>query len=222
MLLLGEFPLIERLAEVRLAEQFGASRTPVREALLRLESEGLVQRRPEGGFYPRSPNIAGIRDLYELRRIIELAGLLRPRDHGTRHDPNALRALRSEWAALEATPPKPDPDFVLVDERFHVGLAAASGNEAFAEHLQGVNERIRILRMQNFIDARRIEITAVEHLAILDAVLGDDPDAAASLMAAHLDEALHQASGRAATAVERMVTAGMVLGATPDASAGAT
>ena len=78
-LLFGEYPLIERLAEVSLAERLGASRTPVREALMRLEAEGLVVRRPQGGFYPRSPNLAGIRDLYELRRILELACLVRPR-----------------------------------------------------------------------------------------------------------------------------------------------
>jgi DNA-binding GntR family transcriptional regulator len=219
-LLLGEFPLIERLGEVRLAEQFGASRTPVREALVRLESEGLVQRRPEGGFYPRSPNIAGILDLYELRRIIELAALARPRERGTTHDTAALDALTAEWERMQRRPPKPDPDFVLIDERFHVSLAAAAGNAAFAEQLQGINERIRILRMQNFIHAKRIEVTAEQHLAILAAVREEDPDTAVVLMAAHLDEALQQASGRAAAAVERMVTAGAVLGGGRDEGRG--
>ena len=170
-LLLGEYPLLERLAEMRLAEQFGASRTPVREALVRLESEGLVVRRPEGGFYPRSPNLADIRDLYELRRIIELASLVRPREHGATHDFAALRTIHSEWSALVAGPPTPDPDFVLVDERFHVGLAEAAGNRTIAEHLQSINERIRVVRMHNFIHAVRIEVTASQHLAIVQALL---------------------------------------------------
>ena len=210
-LLLGEYPLIERLAEMRLAEQFGASRTPVREALVRLESEGLVVRRPEGGFYPRSPNLADIRDLYELRRIIELAALVRPRAHGESHDPDALRAIHAEWSALAADPPTPDPDFVLVDERFHVGLAGASGNRAVAEHLQAINERIRVVRMHNFIHAVRIEVTARQHLAIVEALLDGQPDGAVELMAAHLDEAVAQGTARAAAAIERMLTAGALL-----------
>jgi DNA-binding GntR family transcriptional regulator len=210
-LLLGEYPLVERLAEVRLAEELGASRTPVREALVRLESEGLVARRPEGGFYPRSPNLTGVRDLYELRRVIELASLVRPRENGARHDLQALAELHSEWAAMAASPPSPDPDFVLVDESFHVRLAAACGNGAMAEQLQAINERIRVVRMQNFIHARRIDVTAHQHVAIVTALLGDRVDDAVTLMAEHLDEALKQASERAAAAIERMLTAGAVV-----------
>jgi len=216
-LLLGKYPLIERLAEVRLAEQFGASRTPVREALVRLDSEGLVVRRPEGGFYPRSPNLADIRDLYELRRLIEVASLGRPYELGATHDKAALRAIHDEWAALAADPPPPDPDVVLTDERFHVNLAAAAGNQAVAEHLSAINERIRVVRMHNFIHAARIDATIAQHLAILDELLADRPAAATELLIEHLDEALLAASERVAAALERMLTAGAILSASPPA-----
>jgi DNA-binding GntR family transcriptional regulator len=212
-LLFGEYPLIERLAEVSLAERLGASRTPVREALMRLEAEGLVVRRPQGGFYPRSPNLAGIRDLYELRRILELACLVRPREHGERHDLSAVQAIRDDWALLAANPPDPDPGLVVVDERFHLRLAEAAGNPAVAEQLQVVNDRIRVVRMQNFVHQQRILVTTSQHLAILDAVLGGDPDVAVALMGAHLDEAMGQAAARAAQAIERMMTAGALLSA---------
>jgi DNA-binding GntR family transcriptional regulator len=210
-LLLGEYPLIERLAEVSLAERLGASRTPVREALVRLESEGLVVRRPQGGFYPRSPNLAGIRDLYELRRILELAALVRPRQHGERHDELALRAIHDQWTDLAASPPEPDPGLVVLDESFHRHLAEAAGNPAIAEQLQVVGDRIRVVRMQNFVHRDRIAVTTEQHLAILEALLGGDPDTAVALMEAHLDEAMAQASARAARAIERMLTAGEVL-----------
>jgi len=210
-LLFGEYPLIERLAEVSLAERLGASRTPVREALMRLEAEGLVIRRPQGGFYPRSPNLAGIRDLYELRRILELACLLRPRDHGESHDELALRAIREDWSELAANPPEPDPGLVVVDEHFHLRLAEAAGNPAIAEQLQVVNDRIRVVRMQNFVHQQRILVTTTQHLAILDALLAGDPELAVALMGAHLDEAMAQAATRAAHAIERMMTAGALL-----------
>lgn len=212
-LLLGRYPLIERLGEVRLAEQFGASRTPVREALVRLESEGLVVRRPEGGFYPRSPNLPDVRDLYQLRRIIELAAVVLPRERGDTHDQDILRAVHDEWSGLAKKPPKPDPDFVLVDERFHVALAQAAGNGAVANNLQSVNERIRVVRMHEFIDPVRIEVTGRQHLAIVEELLDGHIDGAGELMGAHLDEALTQASARVAAAIERMVTAGVALAA---------
>jgi DNA-binding GntR family transcriptional regulator len=212
-LLFGEYPLIERLAEVSLAERLGASRTPVREALMRLEAEGLVVRRPQGGFYPRSPNLAGIRDLYELRRILELACLVRPREHGERHDLALLRAIRDEWTELAADPPAPDPGLVVVDEHFHLRLAESAGNPAIAGQLQVVNDRIRVVRMQNFVHHQRILVTTTQHLAILEALLGDDPDTAVILMGDHLDEAMAQAAARAAHAIERMMTAGALLNA---------
>jgi DNA-binding GntR family transcriptional regulator len=214
-LLIGDYPLVERLTETRLAEQLGASRTPVREALLRLESEGLVERRHQGGFFPRSPNLAGIRDLYELRRILELASLVRPLRHGGTHDHAALRSIRDDWAGMIDDPPEPDPGFVLVDESFHLGLAEAAGNTALTEHLRAVNDRIRVVRMQNFVHRQRIAVTIEQHLAILDALIDATPDLAVSLMEAHLDEALSQASERAAQAIERMMTAGMLVTRSP-------
>src|ERR1700704_254466 len=99
-LLVGEYPLVERLTEMRLAGPPGAPRTPRPGGLLRLESEGLVERRPEGGFFPRSPNLAGVRDLYELRRILELASLVRPQRHGETHDTEVLRSIRDDWIAM--------------------------------------------------------------------------------------------------------------------------
>jgi DNA-binding GntR family transcriptional regulator len=211
-LLLGEYPLVERLTEVGLAEQLGTSRTPIREALLRLDAEALVERRPGGGFYPRSPNLVGVRHLYELRSILELQAILLPRSHGQVHDLAALEAIRSDWLAMAEENPDPDPEFVMVDESFHVGLAEAAGNPAIADHLNQVNERIRVVRMQNFVHAERIRVTAVQHLSILDALIRGDPDAAAKRMQAHLDEAMGQASARAAQALERMMTAGALLG----------
>ena len=211
-LMLGEYPLIERLGEVRLADQFGASRTPVREALMRLESEGLVHRRPEGGFYPSSPNLADIRDLYELRRIIELGTPRRATELGGRADPDAIRALHNEWEAMLISAPEPEPDFVLLDEDFHIGLAASFGNQAVPRNLQLVNERIRVVRMQDFLDPDRIGTTIREHLSILEALLTEDSDLAIALLAGHLDEARNQATIRATAAIERMMTAGAVFG----------
>jgi DNA-binding GntR family transcriptional regulator len=207
-LLLGEYPVAARLTEVRLAADLGVSRTPVREALWRLASEALVERRAEGGFFPRIPDLASIRELYELRRALELEVIDRPARHGTRHDDARLSVLHERWVQLAADPPEPDPGFIELDERFHLSLAESCGNRALAEHLELVNARIRVVRMQNFVHRHRIVETAEQHLAIVDALLTGDPGAARALMQAHLDEATQQAAQRAALAVERMLTPG--------------
>lgn len=211
-LLRGEYPLYERLTEVGLAGQLGTSRTPIREALARLEAEGLVERRPPRGYYPRSPNLTGVRHLYELRSILELQAISIPAVHGRTHDRDALEEIRAEWMVLSEDLPAPDPGFVMVDERFHIGLAEAAGNPAVAEHLRIVNDRIRVVRMQNFAHPERIRLTALQHVGIVEALLEGVPGIAATRLAAHLDEAMGQASDRAARALERMITAGRLVG----------
>ena len=134
------------------------SRTPVREALTRLWSEGLVDRHPEGGFRPVVPDVSVMRHLYEVRVGLELQALHRPVQMGTRPRPSTGSSeLRDEWTALRRRRRhEPDPDFVLLDESFHVGLAEAAGNPALVELLRKVNERIRIVRMQDFLTEERI------------------------------------------------------------------
>lgn len=205
-LLSGEYPLAGRLAELRLAADLGISRTPIREALLRLEAEALVERRPEGGFFPRIPDLSAVRDLYELRRMLELEAIDRPRRHGLTHDHARLLVARDTWHAISADPPEPDPGFAAIDERFHMSLADASGNAALTEHLGLVNARIRVVRMHNFTHRHRIVESAEQHLAIIDALLDGEPPAARQLMESHLAEAMGQAVRRAAQAVERMLT----------------
>lgn len=189
-LLTGAFPYDARLAEVALATDLEVSRTPVREALLRLWSEGLVERHPDGGFRPVMPDAAVIRDLYDARLALEHHALTRPVRTGVSHDRAVLEELHSEWSALEQEEPVAEPDFVLLDESFHVGLAEASGNPVLAELLRGVNERIRIVRIQDFLLVDRIVSTIAQHLGILAALLDDDLDLALDRFDSHLAESL--------------------------------
>src|SRR3954447_7962948 len=89
-LLEGEFAIDSRLGEVSLARELEASRTPVREALLRLWSEGLVERHPDGGFRPVMPDAATIHDLYGVRVALEQYALTRPVRDGVAHDRDLL------------------------------------------------------------------------------------------------------------------------------------
>ncbi len=203
-LLSGSFRLGERLAEERLAQLVGVSRTPIREALVRLQADGLVHRSADGGFEPTVPDVALMRLLYEVRVSLEIAGLQRPGRLGTRHDVARLVALRDEWSALAGDPPEADPLFVLTDESFHLGLAEASGNAVLADHLRIVNERLRVVRMHDFRTPERLSATIEEHLAIVDAVLEGDLAEAERRFGMHLEVSLAVVEERVARAHERM------------------
>jgi DNA-binding GntR family transcriptional regulator len=209
-LLQGDFPLNVRLGEERLAHELQVSRTPVREALVRLHAEGLVVRGLDGGFVPSAPDVSAMRYLYEARAALELAALRRPRTVDQSVDRELLAALRDDWRALTddvpgGARPAPDPGFVLLDESFHVTLARAAGNPAIVDLLRQVNERIRIVRMQDFLDGERIRQTITEHLGIVEAVLDDDLVEAEARFVAHLDLSLAVVEWRVQRALARMV-----------------
>lgn len=201
-LLVGDFTLGERLAEVALAESLAMSRTPVREALSRLHAEGLVVRLADGGFSPAAPDLHTISELYEVRRGLEFTGL-----HRGQHDRDQLEALLSDWESM--TIPETDadcgPDFVLQDEDFHVRLATASGNQALVGVLVGVNERIRVVRMHDFLTADRVADTVAEHTAIVRSLLAEGAASAGERLGRHLDVSEQVVEQRAAMALSRMI-----------------
>lgn len=206
-LLAGDFPLNVRLGEERLAVSLGVSRTPIREALLRLHAEGLVRRGMDGGYEPIAPDVQSIRHLYEVRAGLELQALRRPERAGATHDRELVDELREDWCAFRAeTPDEPDPSFVLLDETFHVTLAEAAGNPVVADLLRQVNERIRIVRSQDFMSGPRILQTIDEHVAITEAVLAGDIDGACARFVAHLDRSASVVEDRVNRAIARMIT----------------
>ncbi|MDT0266425.1 GntR family transcriptional regulator [Streptomyces sp. DSM 44915] len=201
LLLTGGLDVRQRLVEVRLAERLAVSRTPVREALVRLVADGLVERRDEG-YYPARLSLAELRDLYELRVTVELRGIARALESDlVRHDAALLEPLRDRWRRLRNEPPAPDPGFVAWDEDFHQTLLRASGNPRLTETLESVNVRIRPVRMYDYLTPDRIERTVVEHLAIVEAVLAGQLAQALAALRSHVGESLEVVAERAAHAI---------------------
>lgn len=203
-LLAGDHPLGRRLGEASLGKTLGVSRTPIRDALVRLHAEGLVVRLPEGGYSPSVPDLHTVAELYEIRRHLEFGAL-----HRGAHDLGRLRALAEEWDQITA--PEDDeatPDFVLLDESFHLALAESAGNLSLVDHLRGVNERIRSVRMHDFLTADRVRRTIEEHRGIVACLLDGDRAAADDELAGHLQVSERVVVDRAAAALGRMVAGG--------------
>ncbi len=105
-------------------------------------------------------------------------------------------------------PPGPDPGFVLLDEAFHVGLADAAGNPVAVVFLRQVNERIRLVRMQDFLTQERIDVTITEHLDIVERVLVGDIIGAEASFSQHIGESMAVVEERVRGAIVRMLTGG--------------
>jgi DNA-binding GntR family transcriptional regulator len=203
MVMLGEFQTGQRLAEEQIAEQLEVSRTPVREAFVRLHADRLLSRFSDGGYFVAEIDLIDLRDLYELRLALELQGINRAREFGIDHDRAALLALRTDWQAVQESPPEPDGSFIELDESFHVALLRASGNLALVEVLESVNVRIRPVRTYDFLSEDRIVTSTAEHLGIVEALLDHQIPLAADRLREHIGASLEVVEERAADAMRR-------------------
>ena len=201
--MLGEIPTGQRLAEEQIAEQLSVSRTPVREAFVRLHADRLLQRFSDGGYYVAEVDLFDLRDLYELRLTLELRGITRAGENGIEHDRDALVTLHEAWVAIQAAPPEPDGSFIELDEGFHLALLRSSGNLALAEMLETVNVRIRPVRTYDFLTADLIESSISEHLGIVAALLEGDIELAADRLREHIGASLEVVEQRAAEAMRQ-------------------
>ncbi|MCX7684710.1 MAG: FCD domain-containing protein [Acetobacteraceae bacterium] len=193
-LLSGEFAPGERLLPAALRARFGFGLTPLREALMRLATEGLAEGEAQRGF--RAPPLSAelVRELMGARREIEAICLSRAIRRG---DAAWEAEARATFAALVATPLPRDPDDLsaaaLWEERhraFHLALVAGCGSPVrigLWRNLSDRTERIRRLRLlRRHEQAAEVRDLNAEHLAILEAALARDEALALARADAHL------------------------------------
>ena len=181
-LLDGRFAGGTLLSENELAHQLGVSRTPVRQALVQLEAEELVELYPKRGalVVPISPSEA--EDVLEARLLIEQHCARRAAAAG----PDVVERLRDALAEQE----EGVEAFARADRRFHTAIVAAAGNHLLDRQYMALRDRHqRIAAATLARDPGRIERFIAEHREIVDAIERGDGDAAAALMGDHLQTA---------------------------------
>lgn len=177
----------DRFTETEIAERLQVSRTPVREALFRLEREGYLEVRQRNGWLVRPLDFDTLDHFYELRSVLEVAAVHALCAPGQTPDPlTALRPLADTWLVDESARSNDCEWLADLDERFHIDLVAAAGNPEIARVHRAATERIRIVRRLDFTQPDRIASTYAEHGAILSAVLARDATTAAGLLQAHI------------------------------------
>jgi DNA-binding GntR family transcriptional regulator len=187
-ILRGRFPAGTELSEVALGAELGVSRTPVHEALGRLTVDGLVESMTNRQVRVTSPGPSGIREIYEMRLLLEPAAAQRA---ATRLSAAQLESLRDAASFIANSTDRDDwpARAIDFDIRFHDVLAAASQHERLAAEITKYRRLVRALcratgSRGNLWQAFR------EHLAILDALEARDGGAAAAAMAAHIEARL--------------------------------
>jgi DNA-binding GntR family transcriptional regulator len=178
----------ERLNEVALAEQLGASRTPLREALNRLVAEGFLTFQRGRGFFCREFKAREIYELYQLRQILETAAVRLACDAATESELDEIAQYLHDTGPDDGG--RTGAEMVQLDEAFHNAIMALTRNEEMAKMLVHLNAKLKYFRWID-MGARRAT-TQGEHMAIVDALKQRNADLAARLMAAHIERRLDQ------------------------------
>lgn len=216
-LTLWEYLPGQRMGEEALAAEFGVSRTPVRDALRRLEQEGFLED-TEGwtGYRVRRPDLPRMEELYEVRLSLEQAAVRRLASAPP--DPEVDELLKA-WQQPRADGLAPDPDMVHADEAFHEALARLAGNKTLYTMLCSIDEHIRVIRTNDFLTPKRIAQTYRQHRGILLAVRKGDPDLAVERLSVHIRESQTFVREAAARALARLLAGDGDLPTSPGAAA---
>lgn len=186
---LFEFRLLpgDRFTEAEIADRTGASRTPVRQALYKLQREGFLDVNFRNGWEVRPLDFAQIDALYELRMLLEQTSVRRMKDLTAQELKDILSPLEARWCVPPAKRSNDAAEVAMWDEEFHCGLVAASRNSEFARVHQDLTEKIRIVRRLGFTGNSRITATYEEHSAILNSLRTRAFKAAEEQLAIHIE-----------------------------------
>jgi GntR family transcriptional regulator, rspAB operon transcriptional repressor len=185
----GELQPGAQLVEARIAEELGVSKTPVREALIRLQRDGLVAIEPYRGARVTQPSPEDVREILELRLLLECRIA---RDLAERRPPEVLRALQlSVDQCLGALAVGDRPTFLDGLTQFSDIQAAACGNRRMAKLLVDLRGVLLLIGSTSLRAPGREHRSLDEHEAILAAITAGNPEAAAAATAAHIRSIEH-------------------------------
>ncbi len=183
LLLAGRFAPGERLSEPLLAQTLGVSRTPIREALVRLAEEGLVELIPGRGARVRRFSPEEVEEVYGVRALLEAEAA---RALALRAGPEEVGALEALLLAIDQAPKEDYPEQMRRDLDFHRALVRLSGNRTLYRLYEDLLALLSLIR-NTLPTLSQAEETRREHWAILEALRARDPEGAARAVVAHIE-----------------------------------
>ncbi len=194
-IVMGEFPHGEFLSELSLAERFKASRTPIREACIRLCQEGFLKVFPHRGYAVVDIAMEEIRDLYQLRRILEpeAAALAAQNSPGQSFFDTCMDILKDQARAMTG-----ERSYELflessgIEYQFHHTIALGSGNKKLGKMVSDVMNQFRRIYYAQFQRSPWLPSSLEEHRKILEAIRNENDTLARELMFQHIDQAYNR------------------------------
>jgi len=183
---IGEIGPGERLLEIELAKRFGVSRTPIREAIRKLESEGIIQHLPRVGAVVRQLGQPEIVELYEMRIVLEATAAEMAAQHASSAELETLDALNSDMLGASD-----DPNTVAqINRQFHLCIVEAARNQFLKHCYHDLSNTLMLLGETTLDTAQRIQIVCAQHSDIITALQKRDPAQAAQMMRIHMQTSL--------------------------------
>lgn len=177
----------ERLMEIQLAEELGVSRTPIREALRKLELEGFIVMVPRKGAYVADISFKDIADVFEIRAALEALAAGLAAERITDEELEEMERLVVEKA--EAIANQNMERLVQVDTMFHEAIYKASRNERLTSIISNLREQIQRYRTTSLAYPGRMQRSLEEHRGIVEAIQSRDPQIAQQVAREHIENA---------------------------------
>lgn len=176
----------DRISEAEVAQQYGVSRQPVREAFIKLAEEGLLEVRPQRGTFVTRIGYFGVLDARFLREAIEadIAKIV-----ASAPDSAVVASLRRQLDRQEAVGGHNPAEFIGLDDKFHRSLAEAAGKAGAWKQIEGLKsqmDRVRYLSLGCF----RVDTLVAQHRAVVDRIEAGDIPGTNSAIRHHLREVL--------------------------------
>jgi len=183
---IGEIGPGERLLEIELAKRFGVSRTPIREAIRKLESEGIIQHLPRVGAVVRQLGQPEIVELYEMRIVLEATAAEMAAQHASYAEIETMIALNDDMAGGGHS----GHDVARINRHFHLCIVDAARNQFLKHCYHDLSNTLMLLGKTTLDTAQRVQIVCSQHSDIITALQNRDPAQAAQMMRIHMQTSL--------------------------------
>jgi GntR family transcriptional regulator, rspAB operon transcriptional repressor len=174
----------QSLVETDLARQLNISKTPVRDALLRLEKEGFVTKVPYTGYYVMEITPQSVKEMFEIQAVLEgLAARQAALQFNQKDKLHAISLIHAHNQALFASQMQ---DASALNREFHDLILQRAGNQRLQAMLQNLDDHLQRYRTLSNYQSGRLMKSVEEHQRVLDAILNQDPQEAENTMRAHI------------------------------------
>ena len=181
-----EYASGHRFTEEGLCEEFGVSRSPIREALRMLVENNLVEKAPYKSYSVKQLDLQEIHELYDVRLALETFAIERLVERGY---PQAnWEELYGIWKNLRKASMAGSSDFAMRDEEFHEMLVIWTGNRTLLQQIRSIDERLHFIRMTDITTPERLRATCEQHLRILDCIRDKNIECARKALQTNIED----------------------------------